>query len=343
MPPSAASDGESLVAVFAGDHRVPQRQVDVAPQFHLEIDGVALDAFDGREGPLEARVVRRVEGAAQAAEQHADAGQRRQRESLRIGQPPLIDAAHQQGQAQGTRLVVRRRTHPVAGARADLDHGRLQRRLVAFESQAEDAREGVLCHARGEALHLGRGQCGQVIRRRHEAAAATIAHTSLPSSKPALCRSGSMPTPARASSRKSCIRAATRHSLPVILVANQWLRVPPSPWIRSVQVPKGFDVADNHIVEQAAAGDLVVTADIPLAALVIEKRAFALNPRGEFYTAENIRQVLDMRNFMDTLRSSGVDTGGPPTFSHADRQSFANQLDRFIAGRRRPAGPNAPA
>ncbi|MBK9350432.1 MAG: YaiI/YqxD family protein [Sulfuritalea sp.] len=138
-------------------------------------------------------------------------------------------------------------------------------------------------------------------------------------------------------------RAAKRHSLPVILVANQWLRVPPSPWIRSVQVPKGFDVADNHIVEQAAAGDLVVTADIPLAALVIEKRAFALNPRGEFYTAENIRQVLDMRNFMDTLRSSGVDTGGPPTFSHADRQSFANQLDRFIAGRLRPAGPNAPA
>jgi uncharacterized protein YaiI (UPF0178 family) len=126
-------------------------------------------------------------------------------------------------------------------------------------------------------------------------------------------------------------RAATRHSLPLILVANQWLRVPPSPWIRAVQVAQGFDVADSHIVEQAAAGDLVITADIPLAALVIDKQAFALNPRGEFYSAENIRQVLDMRNFMDSLRSSGVETGGPPAFNHADRQNFANQLDRFIA------------
>ena len=126
-------------------------------------------------------------------------------------------------------------------------------------------------------------------------------------------------------------RAATRHSLPVVLVANQWLRVPPSPWIRAVQVPKGFDVADNYIVEQVAAGDLVITADIPLAALVIEKQAFALNPRGELYSAENIRQLLDMRNFMDTLRSSGVETGGPPAFNHGDRQNFANRLDRFIA------------
>lgn len=131
-------------------------------------------------------------------------------------------------------------------------------------------------------------------------------------------------------------RAATRHALAVTLVANQWLRVPPSPHIRAVQVPKGFDVADSHIVEQVAAGDLVITADIPLAALVIDKRAFALNPRGEFYSAENIRQLLDMRNFMDTLRSTGVDTGGPPTFSHADRQNFANQLDRFIARRGKP-------
>ena len=130
-------------------------------------------------------------------------------------------------------------------------------------------------------------------------------------------------------------RAATRHSLAVVLVANQWLRVPPSPWIRAVQVPKGFDVADNYIVEQVAAGDLVITADIPLAALVIEKRAFALNPRGELYSAENIRQLLDMRNFMDTLRSSGVETGGPPAFNHGDRQNFANQLDRFIARQRK--------
>jgi uncharacterized protein YaiI (UPF0178 family) len=130
-------------------------------------------------------------------------------------------------------------------------------------------------------------------------------------------------------------RAATRHSLPLILVANQWLRVPPSPFIRAVQVAQGFDVADSHIVEQAAAGDLVITADIPLAALVIDKQAFALNPRGEFYSAENIRQVLDMRNFMDSLRSSGVETGGPPAFNHGDRQNFANQLDRFIAARRK--------
>ena len=132
-------------------------------------------------------------------------------------------------------------------------------------------------------------------------------------------------------------RAATRHALAVILVANQTLRVPPSPHIRAVQVPRGFDVADSYIVEQAAAGDLVITADIPLAALVIDKQAFAINPRGELYSAENIRQLLDMRNFMDTLRSSGVNTGGPPAFNHADRQNFANQLDRFIARRPKPA------
>ena len=132
-------------------------------------------------------------------------------------------------------------------------------------------------------------------------------------------------------------RAATRHALAVILVANQTLRVPPSPHIRAVQVPKGFDVADSYIVEQVAAGDLVITADIPLAALVIDKQGYAINPRGELYSAENVRQMLDMRNFMDTLRSSGVNTGGPPAFSHADRQNFANQLDRFIARRPKPA------
>lgn len=130
-------------------------------------------------------------------------------------------------------------------------------------------------------------------------------------------------------------RAATRHGLSLTLVANQWLRVPPSPHIRAVQVAQGFDVADSHIVEQVVAGDLVITADIPLAALVIDKQAFALNPRGEFYSTENIRQLLDMRNFMDTLRGSGVDTGGPPAFNQADRQNFANQLDRFIARRAR--------
>ena len=126
-------------------------------------------------------------------------------------------------------------------------------------------------------------------------------------------------------------RAAKRHELQVTLVANQMLRVPPSPHIRAVQVPGGFDVADAHIVDQVAAGDLVVTADIPLAALVIAKGAFALNPRGELYSAENVRQALDMRNFMDSLRGSGVDTGGPAAFNHGDRQNFANQLDRFIA------------
>lgn len=126
-------------------------------------------------------------------------------------------------------------------------------------------------------------------------------------------------------------RAAERNQLPLVLVANQTLRHPPSAWIRAVQVPKGFDVADNHIVEAVVAGDLVITADIPLAAAVIEKQAHALNPRGEFYSPENIREALAMRNFMDSLRSSGVETGGPGSFSQSDRQAFANQLDRFLA------------
>lgn len=126
-------------------------------------------------------------------------------------------------------------------------------------------------------------------------------------------------------------RAAERRQMPLVLVANQLIRHPPSPWIRAVQVGKGFDVADNHIVAAASPGDLVITADIPLAAAVIDKGAHALNPRGELYSKENIRQLLDMRNFMDTLRSSGVETGGPAAFSQGDRQSFANQLDRLLA------------
>ena len=126
-------------------------------------------------------------------------------------------------------------------------------------------------------------------------------------------------------------RVAERTRLPLTLVANQWLKTPPYPSIRSIQVPKGFDVADNHIVDQAQAGDLVITADIPLAAAVIDKGALALNPRGELYTRENIKQTLDMRNFMDVLRSSGVETGGPPAFSQADRQAFGAALDRFLA------------
>ncbi|MEN3112988.1 YaiI/YqxD family protein [Uliginosibacterium paludis] len=126
-------------------------------------------------------------------------------------------------------------------------------------------------------------------------------------------------------------RAAIRKEIATTLVANQMLRVPPSPWIRSVQVPSGFDVADHYIVEQVRTGDLVVTADIPLAARVIEGGASAINPRGELYTQANIRESLSMRDFMESLRSSGVQTGGPAAFSQADRQAFANQLDRLLA------------
>ncbi len=126
-------------------------------------------------------------------------------------------------------------------------------------------------------------------------------------------------------------RAAERRQIQTILVANQMLRTPPSKFIRAIQVPSGFDVADRHIVDQVAAGDLVVTADIPLASLVIERGAHALNPRGELYTTATIRERLSMRNFMEELRSAGVETGGPASFSQADRQAFGNQLDRFLA------------
>ncbi len=126
-------------------------------------------------------------------------------------------------------------------------------------------------------------------------------------------------------------RAADRTKTLVTLVANQYIRVPNSEHIKTVQVPSGFDVADNEIVKRAAAGDLVITADIPLAAEIIEKGAHALNPRGEMYSTENIRSLLNMRDFMDTMRSSGVDTsGGPPPLNQSDRQAFANQLDRFL-------------
>ncbi len=128
-------------------------------------------------------------------------------------------------------------------------------------------------------------------------------------------------------------RAAERAALPLVLVANRALQVPRSPWIRMIQVPRGFDVADNHIVAMAAAGDLVITADIPLAAAVVGKDACALNPRGELYTRDNVQGLLDMRNFMDTLRSSGVETGGPRALSGNDRQSFAGRLDRWISAR----------
>lgn len=126
-------------------------------------------------------------------------------------------------------------------------------------------------------------------------------------------------------------RVAERTKITVTLVANQSIRTPPSPFIKAIQVPSGFDVADDQIVQQIESGDLVITADIPLAASVIAKGGHALNPRGEFYTPDNIREYLSMRNFMDQLRNSGVETGGPASFSQGDRTAFANQLDKFLA------------
>ncbi len=128
-------------------------------------------------------------------------------------------------------------------------------------------------------------------------------------------------------------RAAERWQVNVTLVANQLIAVPRSAFIRAVQVPHGFDVADNEIVQRAEVGDLVITADIPLAAEVIAKGAIALNPRGERYSPENIRERLNMRDFLDTLRASGIETRGPDAFSLADRQAFASQLDRLLAKR----------
>lgn len=126
-------------------------------------------------------------------------------------------------------------------------------------------------------------------------------------------------------------RAADRRQIQLTLVANKMLYCPPSRFIRAMQVPAGFDVADNKIAGLVGPGDLVVTADIPLAADVIARGGHALNPRGEFYTADTIQERLTMRNFMDGLRGSGVETGGPPTFGQSDRREFANQLDKFLA------------
>ncbi|MFZ5525015.1 MAG: YaiI/YqxD family protein [Pseudomonadota bacterium] len=126
-------------------------------------------------------------------------------------------------------------------------------------------------------------------------------------------------------------RAADRMKIRLTLVANKMLYCPPSPYIRAMQVPAGFDVADNKIAQLVEPGDLVITADIPLAADVIARGGHALNPRGEFYTRDTIQERLTMRNFMDGLRGSGVETGGPPTLSQKDRQVFANQLDKFLA------------
>ena len=126
-------------------------------------------------------------------------------------------------------------------------------------------------------------------------------------------------------------RAAERARMVVTLVANQPLPRVPSRYVRFVQVPSGFNVADTRIVELLQPGDLVVTADVPLAAAVIAKGGVALNPRGELYTAENVRERLSLRNFMDELRGSGVNTGGPPPLSQRERQLFANQLDSLLA------------
>ncbi|WP_263769082.1 YaiI/YqxD family protein [Propionivibrio soli] len=131
--------------------------------------------------------------------------------------------------------------------------------------------------------------------------------------------------------REILFRAAVRAREAVVLVANQPLRVPPSPFIRTIHVAAGFDVADNEIAKRVAAGDLVITCDLPLAAEVIEKGARVLSHRGEWYSAENIRPLLNMRDFMDNLRASGVQTGGPPAMTQAERQVFAGHLDRFLA------------
>ncbi|SDK40516.1 hypothetical protein SAMN05192566_1241 [Methylophilus rhizosphaerae] len=125
-------------------------------------------------------------------------------------------------------------------------------------------------------------------------------------------------------------RAAERTHILATFVANKLLYVPPSPYLKAMQVAKGFDVADNVIVAALAAGDLVITADIPLAAQVIEKGGHALNPRGEFYSVENIRERLAMRDFMESLRASGVETQGPSALQSSDRHAFAKQLDQFL-------------
>src|ERR1035437_2644907 len=126
-------------------------------------------------------------------------------------------------------------------------------------------------------------------------------------------------------------RAAEPTGLPVTLAANQPLQIPRIRSLRAVQVSSGFDVADGEIVKRVAAGDLVITADIPLAAEVIAKGGEALNPRGELYSPDTIRGVLAMRDFLDTMRSSGNVGGGPPPLTHADRSAFASHLDKWLA------------
>lgn len=137
--------------------------------------------------------------------------------------------------------------------------------------------------------------------------------------------------------REILYRAAERKRIELILVANQHLSLPGSRYIRLVQVSSGFDVADNEIVKRVQEGDLVITSDIPLASEVIDRKGRALSPRGELFTEQNVKSRLNMRDFMDTLRASGIHTGGPPALSQSDRQQFANHLDRILA--KAPDGP----
>ncbi len=126
-------------------------------------------------------------------------------------------------------------------------------------------------------------------------------------------------------------RAAVKRRITTTFFANQGFALPQSAWLKSYQVPQGFDAADDEIVARVTAGDLVITADIPLAAEVLEKEGLVLTPRGERYTANNIKQRLQMRDFMETMRSSGIQSGGPAPLNHADRKQFADQLDRLLA------------
>lgn len=126
-------------------------------------------------------------------------------------------------------------------------------------------------------------------------------------------------------------RAADRVKVVTTLLANQSIPVPASGYIRMIQVMQGYDVADNEIVRRVNVGDLVITSDIPLAAEVIEKGALVLSPRGQRFTKDNVKARLGMRDFMETMRASGVHTGGPPPLGHAERMAFANQLDRILA------------
>ena len=126
-------------------------------------------------------------------------------------------------------------------------------------------------------------------------------------------------------------KAAERTKTQLILVANQYIKVPPSQFIQMIQVPSGFDVADDEIVKRAQPNDLVITSDIPLAAEIVDKGALALNPRGELYTTQNIKQILNMRDFMDTMRSSGINSSSQAKYGDKDKQQFANQLDQWLA------------